>query len=90
MSPQPTASGAGHVGAMPAQQPLVEPIHGSDYGLQFEGSGVDPSDGAAGDFWLVVKKIAGEWCALRRYQDKTSALDYVTTQVRALKARGRK
>ena len=90
MSPQrPTVSGAGHGGAMPAQQ-HVEPVVGSDYGLQFEGSGVDPADGLQGDFWLVVKKISGEWCALRRYPEKQSATFYIQEQLKAARGRGRR
>ncbi len=89
MTPPPTASGVGHAGALPAQQPAVEPIHGSDYGLQFEGSGADPTDGLQGDFWLVLKQINGEWCALRRYRSKADCQEYISTQLKALRGRGR-
>ena len=40
-------------------QPAVEPVYGSDYGLQLEGDGVDPSDGTAGTFWLVMLLVGG-------------------------------
>ena len=57
MSPQPIASGVGHGAASPVPQSGIEKIHGSDYGLQFEGADcIDPTDGLRGDFWLVMKK----------------------------------
>ena len=48
-------------------QPAVEPVYGSDYGLQLEGDGVDPSDGTAGTFWLVMLLVGGSYMPVRRF-----------------------
>ena len=91
MSPQPTASGVGHGAASPVPQSGIEKIHGSDYGLQFEGADcIDPTDGLRGDFWLVMKKIGGEWCALRRFAAKSDCQEYISTQLKAARGRGRR
>ena len=75
---------------MPAQQPTVEPVVGSDYGLLRELGGQDVTGTVSPEWWMVMKLIHGEYLPCRRFAAKVDALDYVTTQVRALKARGRK
>ncbi len=90
MSPQPIASGAGHGAAMSSPQSGIEKIHGSDYGLLRELGGPDVTGTASEEWWMVLRLIGGEYLPARRFAVKADAMDYVTTMVRALKARGRK
>ena len=86
----PTVSGAGHGGAMPGQQPVVEPIHNSDYGVMREGEGHDPTDGSFSEWFLVMKKVSGEYMPMRRFAHKDDALGYIQTQLKAARGRGRR
>ncbi len=92
MTAQPTASyvaGAGHGGAMPGQQ-QIEKIHNSEYGVMREGEGHDPTDGSFSEWFLVMKKVSGEYMPMRRFAHKDDAMQYIQTQLKALRGRGRK
>ena len=63
-------------------------IHGSPFALRHDGAGHCPVDNTFSEAWVTLLKMFGdEYLAIRRFPDHQAALDYVATQVRAIRAR---